>query len=303
MNKIALTIDVEDWYHTPLVTGSSFSRFDSVEEFFSSWEKRYDYISQPLVELLQILSEFKVKATFFVVADIIDNYPGLIEMIVQNDHESACHGLHHEMIVDENGNPKFQKSEFIDILIDAKTKLEKLAGRPVTGYRAPSAYIRGWMLDVLEDIGFTYDSSVAINSLYSKVGIRPNSVTTSPYYPKINSLDKGTTPRRLLEMPWPYFNALSFKFPTGGGPFLRYGGGRYISLGLEQSLRRGDTVFYFHPLDLSKETFPINTASKRPFYWFGKGNRTLNSVRYLLTKYSRKNLLTTCSEIRERWKD
>jgi peptidoglycan-N-acetylglucosamine deacetylase len=301
MNRIALSIDIEDWYHTPLVTGSSFSKFESVESFFDSWEDRYDFLSEPLRRLLGILSEYDATATFFVVADIIDNYPGLIEEIVQHGHEIACHGLHHEMVVDEHGDPRITLSEFRDIIIDAKKRLETVAGTSVTGYRAPSAYIRGWMLDVLEDIGFTYDSSVAVNSIYSKIGERPDRVTTIPYYPIPDGLGKGDSPREIIEMPWPYWSLLGFKFPTGGGPFLRYGGGRYISLGLDQSLKRGDTVFYFHPLDIAEEKFPIDTASKRPFYWYGKGKRTEKSIRHILKRYSGRKILTTCEEIRNSW--
>ncbi len=37
MNKnfIAVTVDIEDWYHIPSVTGSPFSKFKDVDEFFS----------------------------------------------------------------------------------------------------------------------------------------------------------------------------------------------------------------------------------------------------------------------------
>ena len=31
-NKIAFTIDMDDWYHTPLVSGADFSRFITVDE-------------------------------------------------------------------------------------------------------------------------------------------------------------------------------------------------------------------------------------------------------------------------------
>ncbi len=45
---------------------------------------------------------------------------------------------------------------------------EDASGQKVIGYRAPNAYIAGWMVDALEDLGFRYDSSVCVNSFYNK---------------------------------------------------------------------------------------------------------------------------------------
>ena len=303
MNKIALTVDVEDWYHSPIVTGSTFSKYNSVEEFFEKWNGKFDYLTEPTERVLNLLELYDLKATFFIVADIVDNYPQLVEKIVNKGHEIACHGLHHEMIVDEQGKPRQNSSDLKRNIRLAKEKLERISKEKVIGFRAPSAYIGGWMLDVLEDIGFKYDSSVCVNSIYSKMDKKPESVTTVPYYPIKGSLEIGKEKRNLLEIPWPYWKVLGFKFPTAGGPFLRYGGARYIVRGLEQSLKRGDTVFYFHPLDLSEEKFPIASSKKRPFFWYGKGRRVEKSLRYIFDRYSQRGLFTTCREIREKWDD
>ena len=42
---LAITIDVEDWYHIPSVTGSPFSRFKDVDDFFKKWSGRYNYLT------------------------------------------------------------------------------------------------------------------------------------------------------------------------------------------------------------------------------------------------------------------
>ena len=44
--------------------------------------------------------EFDIKAAFFVVADVVDHYPGLVESIVERGHEIGCHGLHHACKID-----------------------------------------------------------------------------------------------------------------------------------------------------------------------------------------------------------
>ena len=45
--------------------------------------------------MLDLLDEFDVTATFFVVADVVEHYPELVESIVERGHEIGCHGLHH----------------------------------------------------------------------------------------------------------------------------------------------------------------------------------------------------------------
>ena len=72
-------MDVEDWYHIPSVTGSPFAKFKDVDEFFKNWNRRYDYLTEPTKRVLDILDELGVRATFFVVADVTEHYPGLVE--------------------------------------------------------------------------------------------------------------------------------------------------------------------------------------------------------------------------------
>jgi peptidoglycan/xylan/chitin deacetylase (PgdA/CDA1 family) len=42
-----------------------------------------------------MLDEYEVTATFFVVADVVEHYPGLVESIAERGHEIGCPGLHH----------------------------------------------------------------------------------------------------------------------------------------------------------------------------------------------------------------
>jgi len=69
----------------------------TVYSYLDKWKGRYDYLSlrKPTKRVLDLLDEFDVKATFFVVADVVDHYPGLVESIVERGHEIGCHGLHH----------------------------------------------------------------------------------------------------------------------------------------------------------------------------------------------------------------
>ncbi len=295
-NEVALSVDVEDWYHVPAVTGSSFAKYDSVDHFFRSWEGRYDYLTKPTYRTLELLDAHDVTATFFIVADVVDRYPGLVEEIATRGHEIGCHGLHHECAIDaDTKQPRFSRPAYRDRLLEAKRVLEDATGQSVTGFRAPGGYVAGWMLDVLEEVGFTYDSSVSKNSLYNKTDSELRGVGTTPYVPQTTSLEPHGE-RTFVELPWPYLETRVAKIPVGGGPMLRFLPRPLLSYGLSQALKRGDTSFYFHPIDLARESFPaVGNAKKRPFYWTNKGRGAESKLDSLLSDIG-SNSICTCED-------
>lgn len=282
MNRsLSITVDIEDWYHIPSVCGSPFSVFKNVNEFFEEWNSRYDYLTEPTKRVLDILEKFGATGTFFVVADTVEHYPELIESIVDRGHEIACHGLHHTCKIDpKTKKPLMTNKEFESMTLKAKKILEKVSREKVIGYRAPNALVGGWMLDSLEKLGFKYDSSVCVNSLYNKTDSCLENVSSSPYYPARSQLGPARI-RGIVEFPFAYFNSGGFKLPTSGGPMLRFLGANIILKGLKQSLERGHTVFYFHPIDISYEKFP-GIGKGRPMYWAIKGKTIENRIHYLL---------------------
>ena len=190
MNTLSITVDIEDWYHIPSVTGSPFAVSKDVPKFFEGWTGRYDYLTEPTKRVLDMLDEYEVTATFFVVADVVDHYPGLVESIVERGHEIGCHGLHHACKIDpKTKEPLMSIKDFEERTLEAKEMLEQVCKGKVIGYRAPNALVGGWMLDSLEKIGFKYDSSISVNSLYNKTDSSLEGVSPYPYYPKKNGLE------------------------------------------------------------------------------------------------------------------
>jgi len=278
--SLSITVDIEDWYHIPSVCGSDFSVYKDVKEFFENWEGRYDYLSEPTKRVLDILDEFHMTATFFIVADVAEHYPGLIESIAARGHEIACHGADHRCSINPNTKkPLLTIEEFEKSTMEAKEILEKASGQKVIGFRAPNAAVTGQMLDSLRKMGFEYDSSVSVNSLYNKTDSSLNCVSTIPYFPAPGSLEPAKT-GDLIEFPWSYYN-IGIKIPTSGGPMLRFLGANLILKGIRQSLNRGHTIFYFHPIDICKEEFP-KVGKGRPFYWVIKGDIVEQRIRYIL---------------------
>lgn len=288
---LSVTVDLEDWYHLPSVCGSPFSVYSDVNDFFKQRPQHYDYLNEPTRIVLDLLEEFHVTATFFVVADVIEHYPGLVEAVVKRGHEIGCHGLHHSCkIHPRTKQALMSRTEFEERTFQAKEMLEAVSGEKVLGYRAPNVMVAGWMLDSLEKLDFQYDSSVCVNSLYNKTDSDLKGVTSVPYYPVKNGLEPGEE-RDFVEFPWAYLEALGWKLPTSGGPVLRFLGAAVIAKGLEQSLRRGHTVFYFHPLDISNEKFP-RIGRGRPMYWSIKGKVVEKRIRAILKKFRHVNMVS-----------
>jgi hypothetical protein len=300
---LAVSVDVEDWYHVPAVTGSPFSEYEDVHEFFEEWDEEYDYLTEPTHRTLDLLDDLGITATFFVVADVVDNYPGLVEEIADRGHEIGCHGLHHECAIDpDTKEPRFTRDKYKKQIGTAKRKLEAVAGQEVVGFRAPNAYVGGGVLDVLEELAFEYDSSVARNSLYNKTDQELTALNSIPYIPQRNSLNPNGQ-RDFVEIPWPYHQSLLGDIPAAGGPLIRLFGRRIVQAGIEQSLDRGDSVFYFHPIDIARLSFPkIGNMKRRPMYWMFKGKYAEKRIIDLLDGFSN-NILTTCGTVAERHAD
>lgn len=295
-HSLSITVDIEDWYHIPSVTGAPFSIYKDTNEFFNKWTKKYDYLSEPTKKLLDLLDEFSINATFFVVADVIEHYPGLVESICEKGHEIACHGLHHNLkIHPKTKKPLMDTKEFKSRTLKAKKLLEKIYNNKIIGYRAPGSYVAGWMLDALEELGFKYDSSVCKNSLYNKTDSTLRDVHTYPYYPKVGSLEPGKI-RNFTEVPLSHLNLLGFKTPTSGGPFLRFFGENIIRIGLKQNLKKGHSIMYFHPIDISQEKFP-KIGNKRPFYWIIKGKVVEKRIKNIIRYYNGKVKMVTVSSL------
>lgn len=298
-NKLLVTVDIEDWYHIPSVCGSPFSVYKNTDEFFSEWSGEYDYLTESTLRVLKLFEKWNIKATFFVVADIVNHYPGLVEKISEDGHEIACHGLEHACKIDHTTKkPLIDKEEFERRTKEAKIILENVSGQKITGYRAPNALIAGWMLDSLERIGFQYDSSVCVNSFYNESDSDLGGVGTFPYFPTEGGLVPGNKKRDIIEVPWAYLSFLGFKVPVSGGPMLRFLPSGLLKKGLIQSMNKGPAVMYFHPIDISRRPFP-KVGKGRPFYWLIKGDLVEKKVEKILDNISKSGELSTVRNIVE----
>lgn len=112
----------------------------------------YDHIRQGMevsrigiTRILDCLKVNDVRATFFCTANFAENAPDIIQRIMTEGHEVACHGCDH-------WEPKATDFE------ESKLRVEKVAGREVYGYRQP----RMFPVDEKEikRMGYKYNSSL-----------------------------------------------------------------------------------------------------------------------------------------------
>ena len=134
MKNITITIDVEEDC-PPMLTSTR-----GMEE--------------GLPELLDLFKKEKIRATFFVTGMMAKQYPSLINRIPKEGHELGCHGYTHTRF------DRMEKEEARLALKQAGKVLRQFE-RKLVSFRAPNLQFPKNYLELLEEEGFLYDSSVA----------------------------------------------------------------------------------------------------------------------------------------------
>jgi len=104
--------------------------------------------------ILRLLARRGIPATFFVPGHTIETYPDACRMIVDAGCEIGLHGYAHEL------NTTLSADEERAVMTRSQELVERLAGRPASGYRAPSGDPTAQTLGLLVEHGVTYDSSL-----------------------------------------------------------------------------------------------------------------------------------------------
>lgn len=104
--------------------------------------------------ILDLLSEYDIKGTWFVPGHTAEAFPEVTERIASEGHEIGHHGYCHE-------NPApMELDEEEAILVKGCDILEKVTGSRPKGYRCPSGSFSDNTLNLLRRHGFEWDSSM-----------------------------------------------------------------------------------------------------------------------------------------------
>jgi peptidoglycan/xylan/chitin deacetylase (PgdA/CDA1 family) len=117
--------------------------------------------------LLDVLKRCGVPATFFVPAHTATSYPEIVKQIVADGHEVACHGYLHESPVG------LELEEERNLLSRSIETLEQVTGVRPRGYRSPAWDLSDNTMNLLEEFGLEYDSSLMsndFNAFFARTG-------------------------------------------------------------------------------------------------------------------------------------
>ncbi len=103
--------------------------------------------------VLDLLERHGIRATFFVPGHTVDSFPRETEAILERCHEIAHHSYAH---VDPSRQSADEERADME---RALTALDRVGVRPL-GYRSPSADLSDITLELVEEHGFAYDSSL-----------------------------------------------------------------------------------------------------------------------------------------------
>jgi len=161
--------------------------------------------------VLALLARYDIRATFFVPVHTALTFPDGVRALIDAGHEIACHGWTHENF------SLLKQRDQRELLMRCREALAEIWGRDVTGFRAPYWQLSRKTLEIVEELGFVYDSSLMGDD------VRLYRVR----HEDIHDLDVSSPGDRgkLVEVPvswalddWPYFEPSSSA--PGPGPMV-----------------------------------------------------------------------------------
>jgi len=110
-----------------------------------------------IYRVLDVLERYHIPATFFIPGYTADSFPDAVKEVVARGHEIGHHGYLHECPTDFIGDLDGERMMYEKGL----AALERVAGVRPVGYRAPGWDLTEHSIQLLQDLGFRYDSSLA----------------------------------------------------------------------------------------------------------------------------------------------
>lgn len=142
---VALTFDFDA--HSPWM--------GTVGRTSPSYLSRGDFgAEQGVPRLLELLGRHDLPATWATPGHDLVTFPHRIEQILAAGHEIAAHGCYHEVV------PSLGPDEERRLMEVALGQHERIVGRRPRGYRSPAWDFSETTLDLLEEFGFDWDSSL-----------------------------------------------------------------------------------------------------------------------------------------------
>ena len=218
-----LTFDIEEWFQ------ANYPEVESPNKF-----EHDDRLEFNVRRLLNLCERHKTRATFFILAQTAERYPGVILRIKERGHEIASHGYHHALVYQQAAE------EFAADLGKSLDILEGITQEKILGYRAPSwsvfSYLE-WFYKTLERNGLVYDSSLFPAKTFL-----------------FGDKQAGRFPHRIngiTEFPASTLSFLGRRIPFANGFFFRFFPSFFIKMGINILNKRGQpAMICLHPREI-----------------------------------------------------
>jgi polysaccharide deacetylase family protein (PEP-CTERM system associated) len=261
-----LGIDFEDWYHPQLIQKHVKNK------------KHEPTMFNGIDKIIEMLRKTETLATFFVVGELLETHPEILDKIIENEHEIAFHTMHHDRI----DAPDFKK-KFSDEL----ERFSQLTNKKSRGFRAPTFSLNqnsSWIIDSLSKSNYIYDSSIvpAKTDLYGM----PNA-EIKPYRISSKSLEKDDPNGKLIEFPLLITKFLGKKIPAAGGFYLRTLPTKIINNAINKYQKQEiPATLYIHSWELTPEFMPkIELPVKEKFVTFHNIDKAFDRMNKILNKF------------------
>ena len=269
----AFTVDVEEYFHAAaLAEGLPREQWPGIQ---SSVEANTH-------KILDLLDDAGYLGTFFVLGLVCERFPGLVREIHSRGHEVASHGYSHKMVYRQS------EEEFRAETNRGKKLLEDTTGDRIFGYRAATFSINKdtpWAYDILQDAGFTYDSSIFPIS-HDRYGDK-----TAPRFPYLIAADRNPG---LIEFPMSTGEIFGMRIPISGGGYFRLLPPALINAGLRKINRRENKpfVFYIHPWEVDVDQPRVDVSRLSRFRHYTNLDKCEQRLRNLLSQFKFDTCLT-----------
>jgi len=259
-----LTFDIEDYYMV-----SAFECNVKMQDW-SNYESRVVLNTR---KLLFLLSQFNIKATFFILGWVAEKFPELVRDIHIQGHEIAAHGYSHRLVYNQSPD------EFRADVKKTKRILEDIIQRPVIGYRAPSFSITQksiWAVKILVEEGYKYDSSIF--PIYHNRGGMPHA---ERFFHRISVNDSG-----IFEVPVSTVKLWGQNIPVCGGGYFRLFPYWFTQRAIYKiNSEKHPAVIYIHPWELDHEQPKIKSNYLNEFRHYVNLKKTEAKLKKLLKDF------------------
>ncbi len=257
----AFTVDVEDWYQGIPISNQMSAQSEP------RLEKSCHY-------LLDIMAEYDVRGTFFILGPVAQHYPNMIRRIAREGHELGCHGWSHDLVYE------MTPERFREETQRASDAISDITAQSVTAYRAAYFSITArslWALDILAELGFQCDSSIFPIHNW-RYGIPDFDLA-----PRIVKTASGS----ICEIPISVRQVGKMRLPVTGGAYFRlfpY----FVSRANMRAVakQRRAVIFYLHPWELDPDHPRIAFYWKARLTHYANLKATEPRLRRLLTDFS-----------------